>query len=244
MTLLKLQNVSVQYGGLVALNNLSFEAENNEVLGIIGPNGAGKTTMFNAITGFVHPNKARIEFEETNITKLKPHEICRIGIARTFQLVKIFQKLTVEENVIIGALIQTNDTKKAKTIAEQEISFFKLSNRKNRLVEDLAAAEQKKVELARALATKPKLLLLDEFFAGLNPTETREMALSLEQIRNKTRTILMVEHVMKAVMAISDRIVVIDHGEKIAQGKPEQIANDKQVIRAYLGDENHPVGTA
>jgi len=238
MRILEGKGIIKNFGGLTALASVDFHIEPGEILGLIGPNGAGKTTLFNLISGSLVPTSGTIKFKGENITGLKPHRICRKGIARTFQLVKLFGNMTVLENILLGGLFgpstgsPRSHTKKA---CLDLLEFVGLSEMKENLAKDLTIVNQKRLEAARALATKPELLLLDEFMAGLNPTEVALAIELIKKIRNLGVTIIMIEHVMKVIMDVSDRIVVLHHGEKIAEGTPEEIAADQMVIDVYLG---------
>jgi len=239
--ILKVENVTKRFGGLVALSNVSFEVYEGEILGLIGPNGAGKTTMFNVITGVYKPDEGRVIFMGTDITGWRPHRIARKGIARTHQIVKPFGDLTVLENTMVGAMFGTRykevGEEEARRIAEEVLEFVGLADKKDLPARVLNVQEKKRLELARALAEEPKLLLLDEVLAGLTPTEVERMLGLLRQIRReKGITMVMIEHVMHAVMNLADRIVVLHFGRKLAEGTPEEVANNPEVIAAYLGD--------
>ncbi len=239
--ILKVEDVTKRFGGLVALADVSFEVYRGEILGLIGPNGAGKTTMFNVITGVYKPEKGRVVFKGVDITGWKPHRIARLGIARTHQIVKPFGDLTVLENTMIGALFGSKSKEmtesKARRVAEEVLEFVGLAEKKDLPARVLNVQEKKRLELARALAEEPELLLLDEVLAGLTPTEVERMLKLLETIRReKGITMIMIEHVMHAVMNLADRIVVLHFGRKLAEGTPEEVANNPEVITAYLGD--------
>lgn len=226
------------FGGLAAVVNIDFHIDQGEIVGLIGPNGAGKTTFFNLISGALATTAGVIKFKGENITGLKPHQICKRRVARTFQLVKVFPNMTAFENVLLGSLFGTStgiSMPDANAKAMELLDFVGLSAKKGSLAKDLTIANQKRVEVARALATKPELLLLDEVMAGLNPTEVVLVIELIKKIRDKGITVFMIEHVMKAIMEISDRIIVLHHGEKIAEGTPKEIATSREVIRVYLG---------
>lgn len=239
--LLEVKGITKRFKGLVAIDDASFDIREGEILSLIGPNGAGKTTLFNVISGIYKPNSGTVIFEGEDITGKKLHEICRMGVGRTFQLVKIYSGLTVLENVMLGGLYGTKNRRKrasSRQTACELIKMVGLSEKKGNLLPiDLTLIDRKRVELARALATEPTLLLLDELMTGLNPTEIRKTLQLLGRIRDNGVTVFLVEHIMKAVMAISDRIIVLHHGKLIADGPPEQIAHDEQVVNAYLGEE-------
>ena len=237
MSLLELKGVSKNFGGLKAVNQVSFSLEEGEILGIIGPNGAGKTTLFNTITGFYKPDEGEVWFESERLIALKPHQICKKGMVRTFQIVKPFLELTTLENVVIAALNRTENVQEAKTRALKTIEFVGLKDKAETLATGLTLPHRKRLELARALATEPKLLLLDEVMAGLTPTEVDELIRLLKEVNKKGITILLIEHVMRGVMALSQRVVVLNYGEKIAEGVPEEVVKNRQVIEAYLGEE-------
>lgn len=237
MSLLELREVSKNFGGLKAVVQVSFDLEEGEILGIIGPNGAGKTTLFNTITGFYKPDEGEIRFKGEKIIDLKPHQICHQGMVRTFQIVKPFLELTVLENVVIAALNRAKNVKEATERASQTIEFVGLRDKINTLATGLTLPHRKRLELARVLATGPKLLLLDEVMAGLNPTEVDELIRLIKEINRTGVAILLIEHVMRGVMALSKRVIVLNYGEKIAEGVPEVVVKDRQVIEAYLGEE-------
>ncbi len=235
MALLELQNVSRHFGGLRAVDAVSFTVASGEILGLIGPNGAGKTTVFNLITGFIPPSGGDIRFDGKPIAGLKPHAVSRRGVARTFQIVKPFPHLSTLENVVLAALARNASRNEAAVEAERMLELVGLSNRLHTLAADLTYANQKRMEIARALATAPKLLLLDEPMGGLNSHEIDGACTLVERIRASGVTIVLVEHVMKAIMRISHRIVVMNQGQKIAEGTPAQIVQNDAVIAAYFG---------
>jgi len=232
--LLTVKSVTKRFGGLVALNDVSFDVKEGEIVGVIGPNGAGKTTLFNVITGFYHPDSGQIIFDGVNITKHRPDQICALGLTRTFQLVKPFKDLTVFENVLIGAMLRRSKSS-AFEKAENVLKDMNLERVRNVPVKNLPVAERKIVEAARALATEPKMMLLDEVAAGLNPTESVRILETLKRVKDQGVTLCLVEHVMRFIMGVSDRIIVLDRGVKIAEGTPSEIAANETVIQAYLG---------
>ena len=241
MPILEGNHLTRFFGGVQAVKDLDFSVEEREILGLIGPNGAGKTTLFNLVAGVFRPQMGSIRFFGEKIQGLKPFEICHRGIGRTFQIVKPFDSLTVLENALIGARFgkssQILDRFDPTPIALEAVEFVGLIREKDVLCDNLNMGDKKRVELARVLATRPKLLLLDEVMAGLNPVETdRVMSLTRKMRNEKGITIFMIEHVMKAVMEVSDRVIVMHHGEKIAEGSPEMVAKDQGVIEAYLGE--------
>lgn len=240
-TLLEGVKVTRYFGGLAALKNVDFCVKEKEIVGLIGPNGAGKTTLFNCITGVYPPTSGKIIFEGRDITRLKPHEICKLGIARTYQIVIPFTGMTVLENVMVGALfgrrgsISMSDARKE---ALRCLEFVGLLDKRDVLADKLILADRKALEVARALAADPKIVLLDEVAAGLNPTETLRAMDMIKRIRDEMGiTVFWVEHVMKAIMNVAERIIVLNYGEKIAEGKPSEIARDENVIKAYLGEK-------
>jgi len=245
MRILEGQDVSKHFGGLTAVSHVDFFIDQGEILGLIGPNGAGKTTLFNLISAAFPISSGEIRFKGQKLNGLKPHQICKMGIARTFQQTKIFPDMPVLQNVLVGAFF--GKTKRvsgadAAKEASQALELVGLSAMSAIPTRDLTLVNQKRTELARALATKPELLLLDELMAGLNPTEVSEAMELVKRIRDRGITVFMVEHVMKAIMGISGRIVVLHHGEKIAEGTCDEISCNKQVIDIYLGEEAHAGG--
>ncbi len=235
--LLELRHVSKAFGGLTAVNALSFSVEEGEIVGLIGPNGSGKTTVFNLILGFHSPSAGDILFAGKSLVGLKPHQICHRGIGRTFQIVQPFNNLTVLENVRIGAFRSTSDPSRATSEAAAILERLGLAPKRDFLPTRLTIGDRKRLELARALATKPRLLLLDEVMAGLTPAETAEMIALIRQIHADGITLLISEHVMQANMSLSHRIVVLHHGEKICEGSPPEVSRNPEVIKAYLGEE-------
>ncbi len=238
MPILEGEGVSKHFGGLAAVSNVDFHVNQGEVVGLIGPNGAGKTTLFNLISGALVPKEGAITFKGQNITGLKPHKICRMGVARTFQSVRVFPNMPVFDNVLLGSLFgcsASTSSTDAPAEAAEVLEFVGLSAAKATPAKDLTLANQKRVEVARALATKPELLLLDELMAGLNHTEVAEAMELVTRMREDGITIFMIEHVMKAIMSACDRIMVLHHGEKIAEGTPQEIANSQTVVEVYLG---------
>jgi len=242
MHLLEGKGVSIQFGGLAAISEVDFYVDKGEVVGLIGPNGAGKTTLFNLISASLAPKSGTITFKGKSITGLKPYQICRMGIGRTFQTVKIFAGISVIENVRVGALFgpgKSISSAEATRIAEEYLEFVGLSRSSNIPAKDLTLANQKRLEVARALATRPELLLLDELMAGLNQTEITQAMDLVRKIREKGVTVVMIEHVMKAIMNVCDRIIVLNYGKKIAEGTPQEIANSKVVVEVYLGEQGN-----
>ena len=239
MPILEGEGITKYFGGLAAVSNVDFHVDQGEIVGLIGPNGAGKTTLFNLISSALVSKQGAIRFKGENITDLKPHRICRMGLARTFQSVKIFGHLSVLENVLLGSLFGTSTGMSAADAARKAtevLEFVGLLGMSATPAKDLTLANQKRLEVARALATKPDLLLLDEVMAGLNPTEVAQAMELVTMIRDKGVTIFMIEHVMKAIMSVCDRIMVLHHGEKIAEGPPQEIATSKRVVEVYLGE--------
>ena len=235
--MLHLDAVTKKFGGLVAVDNVSFEVEEGQIVGLIGPNGAGKTTIFNLITGIYPPDAGDITFEKKSVLGMYTHRIVQMGIGRTFQLVKPFNNLTVLENVMVGGLSRSKNVKRVEAESLAILGFLGLADYVDTAASNLTLSNRKRLEIARALATKPKLLLLDEVMAGLNPKEINNAIELVKHIRDQGFTIIMVEHVMKAIMSLADRIIVLHHGEKIADGPPEEITKDRRVVEAYLGEE-------
>lgn len=235
---LRVEQVSKLFGGLQALQNVTFELPERQILGLIGPNGAGKTTLFNVINGVYPPQSGRVVFRGQEITGWRPYDVAQLGLARTHQIVQPLNELTVLENVTAGACFghEQRSLSQAREIADEVLVFVGLDDRRFDLAASLNVAQKKRLELARALAARPFLLLLDEVLAGLNPSEIAEMVEVVREIREKGVTILIIEHVMHALMNVSDRVIVLDYGEQIAEGTPEEVANDRKVIEAYLGD--------
>ncbi len=236
--LLSLQGISKRFGGLQALSNITFDLPESQILGLIGPNGAGKTTLFNAINGVYPPEKGRIIFRSKDVTGFKPYYLAKMGMARTHQIVRPLNELSVRENAMVGACFghENQDLGNAARVAEEVLEFVGLSARADQLAGSLNVAQKKRLEMARALAARPYLLLLDEVLAGLNHSEIDSMIQTVLKIREQGVTIIMIEHVMKAVMNVSDRIIVLDYGVQIAEGNPEAIAKNEKVIEAYLGN--------
>ena len=234
--LLEVDAISRRFGGLTAVSAVTFGVSEGEVVGLIGPNGAGKTTLFNVIAGALPPSAGRIRFADSDITAKKPHLICRHGLVRTFQIVRPFGSLSVVDNIVIGAFTRVRDRHTAYAAAERALEATGLARWRDALARSLPIGLRKRLEVARALATRPRLLLLDEVMNGLNPTELTEMMALIRELNAGGITILLIEHVMAAVMSLCGRIVVLHHGEKIAEASPREIARDPRVIDAYLGE--------
>jgi len=235
--LLSLAGVTKRFGGLTAVRDVSLEVRPGDLLGIIGPNGAGKTTLFNVIAGYFRPEEGRITFDGRTITGLPAHAVSRLGLTRTFQIVKPFGRLSVLDNVMIGALTRRPTTREARADAERVIGICGLGPHAQARARALPLALRKRLEVARALATQPRLLLLDEVMAGLNPTELGAMIDLIRRLHAEGLTLIVIEHIMAAMMRLAQRIVMLHHGEKIAEGTPQEITSDRRVIDAYLGEE-------
>jgi branched-chain amino acid transport system ATP-binding protein len=236
--ILQVKEVSKRFGGLQALTNVTFDIPQGQILGLIGPNGAGKTTLFNVINGVYPPNTGKVIFLDEVINGKPPYEVARRGLARAHQVVRPLSDLTVRENVMVGACFgrESHSRHSAIAVADAALERVGLSDRADQPAGSLNVAQKKRLEMARAVASNPYLILLDEVLAGLNPSEIAAMMATVRSIRDEGVTILMIEHVMQAIMSISDRIIVLDYGMLIARGTPEEVANNPQVIEAYLGD--------
>ena len=237
---LVIRGLSKRFGGLRAVQDVSFAVKENETVALIGPNGAGKTTSFNLITGFQRPDAGSVMAYGREIVGLKPHDVCAHGLVRTFQVAKPFGAMTVLNNVMTGAFLRDKNTAAAREKAREAIEFVGLSAKEQTAAKDLTTIDQRRLEMARALATEPKLLLLDEVMAGLNPAEIDQAVALVGRLSQRGLTIVIVEHVMRAIMAVARHIVVLDHGQKIAEGTPKEIVENPEVIRAYLGSYVHP----
>lgn len=235
--LLDVKQVTKSFGGLTAVDHVSLQLHQGEILGLIGPNGAGKTTLFNVISGNYRPNRGQIVFNGATITGQSPFKVCQQGLARTFQIVKPFANLSVVDNVMVGAFLKSSNMQVVREQAQEVVDFVGLGKQADQPARNLTTAGRKRLELARALATQPRLLLLDEVMAGLTPSESAAMVELAQKIRQRSVTLLIIEHVMKAIMALSDRIAVLHHGQLIAVDEPAVIASDQKVIEAYLGEE-------
>jgi branched-chain amino acid transport system ATP-binding protein len=237
---LVIKGLSKRFGGLRAVQEVSFSVQENETVALIGPNGAGKTTSFNLITGFHRPDSGSVLAYGREIVGLKPHDICAHGLARTFQVAKPFGAMTVLDNVMTGAFLRDRRTASTRDRAREAIEFVGLTARESTAAKDLTTIDQRRLEMARALATQPRLLLLDEVMAGLNPSEIDQAVALVGKLSQRGLTIVIVEHVMRAIMAVARHIVVLDHGQKIAEGAPKEIVENPEVVRAYLGSYVHP----
>jgi len=237
---LKTEDITKRIGGIVALNGVNLTVQENEIVGLVGPNGAGKTTLLNIISGLSRPTQGRVTFKGENITGWKPEQICRRGIAKTFQHVHLFPELTANECVMVGAIFGNSHPvtmEEGRRMAENLLDFVAIpKEKKDTLIRNLNVVELKRVQLARALASKPTLLLLDELTTGLTPKESNDSIELIRKIREAGTSILIIEHVMRVITGVSDRIVVLDHGEKIAEGRPYEVMNNQKVIDTYLGE--------
>jgi branched-chain amino acid transport system ATP-binding protein len=236
VALLDVRGLTKRFGGLVAVHDLSLSLDEGQIMGLIGPNGAGKTTAFNLIAGFYKPDAGQVLFAGHDLTRLRPDQICHLGLTRTFQVVRPFASISVRDNVMVGAYARTNHEAEARERAEKALDFFGMRPLADQLASGLPIAIRKRLEIARALATEPRVLLLDEAMAGLRPAETDEVIGMVRRLSERGIAILLVEHVMKVVMSLADRILVLHHGEKIADGEPVEVVQNRQVIDAYLGE--------
>lgn len=239
MKLLQVNNLTMKFGNLTAVDDVTLSVRQGEIVGLIGPNGAGKTTFFNCLTGYLPPKSGSIQFNGHEITGFPPNKICKLGLARTFQIVQVFREMTTWENVIIGAFCRTSDAALAYEQTLEILKFTGLYEKKDFLVSNLTIADQKRLEISKALATQPQLLMLDEAMAGLNATESNEAIELIKKIRHRGITLIIVEHVMEVIMSISERVVVFDSGKKIAEDIPEKVVKSPRVIEAYLGESYH-----
>jgi len=239
MAFLEVKDLIKDFGGLRANDHVDLQVNQGEIVGLIGPNGAGKTTLFNCIAGYYPPTSGAVTFQGENITGLPAYEICRRGIARTFQIVRVFKDMPVLDNVMVSAFNRTKSAAVARRKALEVLDFCGMGSKKMMLAASLTIADKKRLEVAKALATAPALLMLDEAMAGLNQTETAEAVELVKKMEKAGLTILLVEHVMEVVMPISKRVVVLDYGRKIAEDAPEKVIHKEEVIKAYLGDKYH-----
>jgi branched-chain amino acid transport system ATP-binding protein len=238
MTLLRVENLSKRFGGVMAVRDVSLEVGEGEIVGLIGPNGAGKTTVFNLISGLFPPNTGRIYLSGEDITRRKSYNRSRLGLGRTFQVVRPFLDMTVLENVMVPASVREHDPQEARSISLEILEKVGLRDQASSGPQNLTLSQRKRLEVARALATGPKVLLLDEVLAGLNPQEVRAALPLIRQIREEGVAVLMIEHLMDALMSVSDRVLVLDQGRLIASGTPQEVTNNPEVIKAYLGEED------
>lgn len=237
MPLLEVKDITMKFGSLAANSNVSFDVEKGTIVGLIGPNGAGKTTLFNCIAGLYKPTSGKIFFKGIDVTDMPAYKMARLGVARTFQVVRPLKGMTVFDNIMVGAYMRTHDTKKAEDISARCMDLCFLSDLKDKIASGLTIGNKKRLEVARALATEPELLLLDEAVAGLTSTEVKEMVQVIISLKKEGITLLMVEHIMEAIMPIADKIVVLASGKKIAEDTPQKIVDDPVVITAYFGEK-------
>ena len=237
MSVLQVSKLTMHFSGLTAVSDLSFSIGEGEIVGLIGPNGAGKTTTFNLISGFIVPSSGDVTFNGKRLNGLKPHRVCQLGLTRTFQVVQPFPDMTALENVMVGAFVRHANPAQARGKARQVLERVSMSHKAETLGRDLTLMELKRLEIGKALATEPRLLLLDEVASGLNTVEIEEMLALVRQLNQESITLLVVEHVMKVIMSLSHRIVVLNFGQKIAEGTPQEVAHNPAVLEAYLGEE-------
>jgi len=236
------ERVTKKFGGLVANGDVSIRVRPGEIVGLIGPNGAGKSTLFNVVSGFYRPDSGRVLFKGKDITGMTPEAVCSLGLVRTFQIVKPFMDMSVLENTMVGAFNRTFSTRESRERALEVLDSLGLYEKRHSPARNLTVADQKRLEIARAMATGPEMIMLDEVMAGLNPKETQEAVELIREINGRGMTMLIVEHVMEVIMPISDRVVVLDGGRLIAEGPPEEVSRDEKVIKAYLGEKYHATG--
>lgn len=241
--LLSVDGIAKRYGGVKAVKSLSFDLHRGEILGLLGPNGAGKTTAFNMIAGFVAPDGGQIRLQGKDIAGRKPWQVCQAGIARTFQLSKPFGGMSTRENLVVGHLVKTNNRQRSEAMADELLDFLNMTALADVDADNLTAFERRKVELGRALSTDPSLLLMDEVVAGATPQEAQVMVGLIKRVRDRGVTVLIIEHVMKVIMGLSDRVIVMHLGELIANGLPAQVVNQPNVLKAYFGDDYVDAGT-
>jgi branched-chain amino acid transport system ATP-binding protein len=237
MSVLQVSKLTMHFSGLTAVSDLSFSIGEGEIVGLIGPNGAGKTTTFNLISGFIVPSSGDVNFNGKRLNGLKPHRVCQLGLTRTFQVVQPFPDMTALENVMVGAFVRHANPARARDKALQVLERVSMNHKAETLGRDLTLMELKRLEIGKALATEPRLLLLDEVASGLNTVEIEEMLALVRQLNQEGITLLVVEHVMKVIMSLSHRIVVLNFGQKIAEGTPQEVAHNPAVLEAYLGEE-------
>lgn len=237
MAMLEVRNLTMKFGSLLANSDVSFDVEQGSIVGLIGPNGAGKTTLFNCVAGLYKPTSGKIYFKGEDVTDLPPYKMARLGVARTFQVVRPLKEMSVFENILVGAYMRTGESAKASAVAERCMELCFLSEHRDKLAGGLTIGNKKRLEVARALATEPELILLDEAVAGLTSSEVKEMVEVIVRLKENGLTVLMVEHIMEAIMPIADKIVVLASGQKIAEGKPADIVHDPVVTAAYFGEK-------